>query len=37
MRNAFSPTATGTRAAKLTVIDNAKIPKQVVTLSGKGN
>jgi hypothetical protein len=33
----FMPTAKGTRAANVTVIDNAKINKQTVPLSGKGD
>jgi Protein of unknown function (DUF1573) len=33
----FTPTAKGTRAANVTVIDNAKIDKQTVPLSGKGD
>jgi hypothetical protein len=33
----FTPTAKGTRAANVTVIDNAKINKQTVPLSGKGD
>jgi hypothetical protein len=33
----FTPIAKGTRAANVTVIDNAKINKQTVPLSGKGD
>jgi Abnormal spindle-like microcephaly-assoc'd, ASPM-SPD-2-Hydin len=32
----FTPTVKGTRSANITVIDNAKTPKQTVPLSGKG-
>jgi hypothetical protein len=33
----FTPSATGTRSADLTVIDNAEISKQNVSLTGKGS
>src|ERR1035441_3387371 len=33
----FIPTANGARAANVTVIDNAKLNKQTVPLSGKGD
>jgi hypothetical protein len=33
----FSPTAKGTRGANVTVIDNGKVNKQTVPLSGKGD